>query len=325
MFHSGANAFIRQVRRIIPLVALLTLAVALTSCATPPQTRALIEAAPPSLPPRALLEQVPFLSQDRDQCGPAALAMALGSSGHSITPDALREQVFLPARGGSLQPEMLATARRHGRLALVLPPRLDAVLQTVAAGWPVIVLQNLSLPVFPRWHYAVVVGYHLAADAIVLHSGRNERLRLPLAVFEYTWGRSRHWAMIASAPDQLPAHIDATTLLRAAVALEPVDAAAARLAYAALVQRDATLYPAWMGLGNTAHAAADPKAAADAFRAASQLRPDHADAWNNLARALHATGQFDEGHRAALRAVELGGARSELYRQTLRLFAPEVR
>lgn len=65
---------------------------------------------------------------------------------------------FLPDRQGSLQIEVLATARRQGLVALTLALQLHDLLRQVAAGQPVVVLQNLSLPWVPLRHCAVVVG-----------------------------------------------------------------------------------------------------------------------------------------------------------------------
>jgi hypothetical protein len=297
----------------------------LAGCATPPQTAALRATPPATLAPSHRIAGVPFFAQDAYQCGPATLAMALAASGVAVTPDELKPQVYLPAREGSLQPEMLATARRHGRLAVVLPPRLDALLADVAAGTPVVVLQNLSLPIAPVWHYAVVIGYDLAREEIVLHSGLVAEQRLPLAVFERTWARSGYWAMVATAPDRLPKTPENDALVAAAAALERVEAAAARRAYAALVERAPTLYAAWMGLGNSAYALGDAAAATRAFARAAQLQPQSADAFNNLALALLAARRIDEARDAALRAVALGGSRIERYRETLAAIERAVR
>ena len=43
-----------------------------------------------------------------------------------------------------------------------------------------------------------------------------------------------------------------------------------------------------------------------------------AEAWNNLAYALHRQGKRDEAMRAAERAVAIGGARTADYADTLR-------
>ena len=65
------------------------------------------------------------------------------------SPEALVEQVYLPQREGSLQAEMLAAPRRHGLVSYPLAPRLADLLKEVAAGTPVIVLQNLTFSFAP--------------------------------------------------------------------------------------------------------------------------------------------------------------------------------
>src|SRR5258708_19902683 len=83
--------------------------------------------------------------------------MVLVGGGKAIEPDALRAQVYLPDRHGSLQIEMLAAARRNGFVAIELAPNLSDLLAEIAAGNPVIVLQNLALDWYPPWHYPVPV------------------------------------------------------------------------------------------------------------------------------------------------------------------------
>ena len=298
-------------------VLALALFIALAGCAAP-QATALRATTTATHPQQArLLSAVPFFPQEAYQCGPAALAMALQASGVSVTPSELVDQVYVPAREGSLQAEMLAAARRAGRLAVELPPRLEAILASIDAGRPVIVLQNLGLPIYPKWHYAVVIGYDLGAGVLVLHSGLEERQRLGLDVFEHTWARSNYWAMLVTPPGEPPAHVDDKHVLAGAVALERVSAAAARRTYEALAERSPLDYDAWFGVGNTAAAEADYSAARVAFAYATVLRPGSADAWNNLALMLLRDGQRDAAVDAARRAVELGGPRLERYRETL--------
>ncbi|MDW8252235.1 MAG: PA2778 family cysteine peptidase, partial [Myxococcales bacterium] len=191
----------------------------LAGCAGP-QARALLAQPPAALAERVELEEVPFHPQELYQCGPAALATVLAHSGAAVTPEALVPEVYLPARGGSLQAEMLAAARRHGRLAYPLAPQLADLLAEVAAGTPVLVLQNLALLPPARWHYAVVVGYDLAREEIVLRSGTTRRLALSLAAFERTWARAGRWAMVVVPAEKIPVTAVEERYLAAAVALE---------------------------------------------------------------------------------------------------------
>jgi tetratricopeptide (TPR) repeat protein len=298
---------------VLPLTAALLL---IAGCATP-QLAALRAQPPAALPPSIELAAVPFHPQEDYQCGPAALATVLEHAGVAATPEALVPQVYLPARKGSLQAEMLAATRRHGFAAYVLAPRLEDLLAEVAAGRPVIVLQNLSLPFAPAWHYAVVVGYDLPREEIVLRSGTTRRLATSLATFELTWARGAHWAMLALPAGELPATASEERYLAAAAALERVAPAAARRAYTAALGRWPESLVARIGLGNAAYALRDLGAAESAYREATRRHPGAADAWNNLAQTLLELGRRDEALTAGRRAVEIGGPRLARYRATL--------
>jgi len=290
--------------------------VLLAGCAASRGT-ALPAGAAAGLPAAAEIAAAPFFPQEDYQCGPAALATALTHAGRETTPDALVPQVYLPARKGSLQAEMLATARRHGQVAYPLAPQLEDLLREIAAGNPVIVLQNLALDWAPLWHYAVAIGYDLTAREIVLRSGTTRRLAMALDTFEHTWARGGHWAMLALPPERLPATASEAAYLAAAAALERVVPAAARRAYETALTRWPQSAAARLGEGNAAYAMRDLEGAAAAYARATRDHPGAADAWNNLAQALHELGRRDDALAAARRAVELGGPRQSAYRETL--------
>lgn len=197
--------------------------------------------------PQAHLEltDVPYHPQEALQCGPAALAEVLGWSGREVTPEALESDLFIPAREGTLQTEMLAQARARGRVAYRIPGTFDALAEELRAGHPVLVLQNLGLGWLPVWHYAVVVGYDPQKNAFILRSGERERHYSPLDRFRRTWSRSDRWAVIVVPPDRLPATAEPGSWLQAALDLEETGHAdAARTAYEA----GRTRWPAFGGL-----------------------------------------------------------------------------
>jgi hypothetical protein len=310
-------------RRAAPAIAgvlLCAVLPGLTGCATP-QVAALLARPTETLPQRVELARVPFYPQEEYQCGPAALAMVLTYSGSATTPEALVPQVYLPGREGSLQTEMLAAARRNGRVAYRLAPRLEDVLREASDGTPVIVLQNLALGFAPLWHYAVVVGYDLPREEIVLRSGTTSRAVMTLTTFERTWARGEHWAMLALAPERLPATADENRYVVAVAALERVAPGAARRAYTTAIERWPGNLAARIGLGNTAYTLRDLPGAEAAYREAIRLHPQAADAWNNLAQTLFELRQHNEALAAAQRAVDIGGPRIDQYRATLQAIA----
>lgn len=271
--------------------------------AEPPQSAALAAAPLAGLPARVELREVPFFPQTPYHCGPAALATALVHAGLPTTPEALAETVFLPAREGALQTEMLAAARRGGALAVPLPPRLRSLIDEMAAGNPVLVLLNLSLAFMPRWHYAVVVGYDLSAREMVLRSGTTERLTMGFAVFERTWARGSYWAFVALPPGRLPVSATEVDAVQAAIGFERAATPAQALrAYDSLVARWPDNALAGLGQGNTRFATGDLRGAAQAFERVA-LRHDSAAAWHNLALTQQRLGLLDAARTAANRAV----------------------
>ena len=296
------------------VIALCTL----SGCIGLPQSDALWQG-DIGLPQSADLDAVPFFAQEQYQCGPAALAMLLNASGVTVQPEDLVAEVYLPARKGSLQVEMLATARRHGLLAYVLAPELKDVLSELAAGNAVAVLLNQGLfAAFPYWHYAVAVGYDLRKQEIFLHSGTKAHLAVSLRLFEFMWKDGGRWAMVALPPGRMPASAREMPYARAAAALEQTGhIAAAQQSYAALLRRWPGDLVGLMGLGNTAYALGQLAQAEAAFRKATLAHPDSAAAYNNLAQALADQGKRDAALLAARKAVSLGGASLRAAQATL--------
>jgi len=295
---------------------LVLLLATLAGCATP-QTDRLIESAA-AFPQPVELTAVPFFPQEAYQCGPAALATVLNGSGLNVAPETLAPQVYLPERQGSLQFELLAAARRHGRVPYVLRPQLEAITTEVASGHPVLVLQNLSLAISPQWHYAVVVGFDLTHAEMMLRSGHERRHITPLRTFEHTWRRGDYWAIVVLPPDELPQTAEELPYLQSVLALEKLkrwqDTA---IAYSKALTRWPKSLGAHMGLGNSRYALGDLRAAEAAFRAATRAHPNAAVAFNNLAQVLADQKRWREAEQMARKAVEIGGDNADVFRQTL--------
>lgn len=300
----------------------------LSGCVSTPQSDALLShfshasgvVPNATLSARVQLEQVPFFPQEDYQCGPAALATVLQASNVDIFPEALVSQVFVPARQGSLQIEMLAAARRSGRISQLLAPDLEALLVQVQAGKPVLVMQNLGLSWYPQWHYAVVVGFDLPRGEIVLRSGLVRDYRISLALFERTWQRAEHWAVVLLAPGELPtddredAYFQAVTAFGA---MPNTQNRALELAYEAGLSRWTNSRNLGMARANLFYTQGDINSAIGAYEKIIGQSPDYAAAHNNLAQALLDLGELEEAKVHAELAVKIGGSFSENYLQTL--------
>lgn len=300
------------------LIFFVLLLLLLTGCASTPQTRDLLSQQG-SLPQHHELTEVAFFPQEEYQCGPAALATMFQNTGINITPAELVPEIYIPARKGSLQIEILASSRRHGRVAYQIEPSLRTLLSEVSAGNPVLVLQNLALSWAPTWHYAVVVGFDLSTQEIILRSGLEERRITPLGTFERTWARSNYWGIVLLNPDQLPASVEANRYIKSVVTLEQVKRwQEAKTAYQTALSRWPDNLIALMGLGNMNYQLKNLESAEKAFRDAINKHPDFAPAYNNLAQVLLERDKIEEAKSFAQQAISLGGPQLENFKATLR-------
>lgn len=243
--------------------------------------------------------------------------MVLSWTQANVNPQELVREVYTPGKKGSLQPALISAARRWNRLVYRIEGA-DALFQELAAGHPVIVLQNLGLHWFPRWHYAVVIGYDMTKTAIILHSGRNARRQMSWSLFIKTWQRARFWGLVVLPTSELPASADEKSYLDAVLGLEEAGQwEGAAKAYATALERWQNSIGALMGLGNSRYAVGDLIGAERTLRQAIEAHPQNGAAFNNLAHVLGEQGRYAEAAQMARRAVALGGSDEPLYRQTL--------
>jgi hypothetical protein len=259
-----------------------------------PQTIGLRTGWPQGVPLTVEWTDVPFFPDEDYQCGPATLATVLNYTGAKAGIKPLISQVFLPSRKGSLQVEMLAAPRHYGRVSYQLQPRYADLLREVAAGNPVIVLQDVG-PLFTQWHYAVVNGFDYPSGTLYMRSGTRPRQEIPFTYFERTWIKGGYWAMVVTRPDRIPVTATEDRWMTAVLAMARTGGAeAATQAYAAALKRWPDNLPAAIGLANQHHSQGDFAAAVKVLRTAQQRHPQSVIVINNLAQALSDQGRNSE-------------------------------
>ena len=287
----------------------------LSACARNP---VLLQSSYSELPPQVEIESVPFHAQTEFQCGPATLAMVLNHQEVDAKVDQLIPQVFLPERDGSVQPEMLATVRRYGQLAYPIRGTMDALLGHLAAGDPVVVMQKLSLPIYPMWHYAVAIGYVLSSEELILRSGEIERHTLSFSRFDATWARTDRWGFVVAEPGTLPTGITARNALEAISAYEETNGPQAALSsWQAFVERHPVNAMGQFALGNALYADQQPDGARNAFKRATELEPSMGAAWLNLGLLLLQQDEPGAAREALMQAASLEGSWQEKARLAL--------
>jgi tetratricopeptide (TPR) repeat protein len=177
----------------------------------------------------------------------------------------------------------------------VLAPGLASITAELAAGRPVLVLQNLGVSWAPRWHYAVVIGADADSDQIILRSGTDQRRLMRTPVFLRTWERSDFWAVTTLRPGELPADPDRDRYIEAVAGLEQTGHhLAARDAWQAGLSQWPDDTVLLFGLANVQYALGNFSEAETLYLA--MLRKDDAllIARNNLALTLSAQGRNSE-------------------------------
>ncbi|MCZ6762505.1 MAG: PA2778 family cysteine peptidase [Gammaproteobacteria bacterium] len=243
-------------------------------------------------------QETPFFPQEEYQCGPAALATLLSSSGRSVRPEELVARVYVPGKRGSFQSELLAATRSYERMPYVIPPQISALLAELADGRTVLVFQNLGARLLPVWHYAVVIGFSLEKDRIILRSGTSKRLELSARRFLRTWERGESWGMVALAPGELPATGGESRYVKAVAATESSGHPDLAIpAYQAALDRWPDSATALFGLGNSFFKSGNFGQSERSYRKLLQTDPDHTATRNNLAQMLADQGRCREARQ----------------------------
>ena len=231
---------------------------------------------------------MPFFSQRRKQCGAASLATVLAFHGEAIDAKQLEPLLYIPGKQGTLAIEIQAQAREFGYVVYSLEPFLKSILAEVAAGNPVLVMQNLGLSFLPQWHFAVVVGYDTGEQSLILRSGNERRHVVAMKTFINTWERAGHWAIVITPSNEIPATAEPVQFLKAAAELEEHHSEKAEAAYIAALEHwpeDPNVDKlARLGLFNIAYS--HKRYAAASAWLLRHPGPVSADHWNNLAFSL---------------------------------------
>jgi len=275
---------------------------------------------PVDSPEEIFLDGVPFFKQETYQCGPSSLAMVLAWDGLKITPKDLTDALYTAKLHGSLQPTLISAARQYGKVAYPIKG-MEELFEELKAGHPVIILQNLGLEWYPKWHYAVAIGYENGGENIILHTGIKEAERISKILFQKTWSRSDYWGLLVLSADELPATATEEKYLNAIAGLERAEKfGEATRGYKTATELWPKSLPAWMGLGNSFYAQGNLSSAANAFEQATMIDPENGVPLNNLAQVLWEQGKKEQAMQTIRHAINLGGPFKEVFEETLQNF-----
>lgn len=207
----------------------------------------------------------------------------------------LDARTLIPAKGGTLQIELIVAARANRMLVYPIEPTFDALICELSEHHPVIVLVNRSYSWYPLWHYAPVAGYDAKAQTILMHFGDTPNEAVPIRTFAALWERSGNWGVVLLPPTQLPASATPEKFLRAAYDLEKIGMTnEAIIAYETALTRWPDYIPTLFALGNAYYNSLQIRKAEEVYRYILLIDIKYPYALNNLADLLCHTGRSDE-------------------------------
>ncbi len=139
---------------------------------------------------------VPFIPQQKDGCGAAALAMVLRyldlPGDHREIAARLQEPSLHGIRGSRLA----TFAQEQGLVAIPYAGDMQNIRAYLAKGRPLIVAWGLGRG---RFHNVVVLGLDDANGDVIVHDpARGAHRRVPRQTFEKRWKEAGHWTLVVA-------------------------------------------------------------------------------------------------------------------------------
>ncbi|MDD5160117.1 MAG: PA2778 family cysteine peptidase [Sulfuricurvum sp.] len=236
---------------------------------------------------------VPFIPPRSELCGSTSIEMVSSywQSTTSFVPKLSMQELdgrtLIPAKGGTLQIELVTAARSEGLIAYPLEPTYEALFSELSAHHPVIVLVNRSFSWHPLWHYAPVIGYDEEKRSILVHFSDQPNEAVSLATFAALWKRSGNWGIVLLPPGELPSSVSPKTFLRSVYEFEKTgDVEGAIRGYQSALMRWPDNTEILFALANANYSASHLIEAEENYRKLLALNPSHPLALNNLAMVL---------------------------------------
>lgn len=286
---------------------LIAVTIAATACASHSSSTPRHTMTPHTLEPQRFeIDDFPFVEQQSNDCAAAALSMLFTYYGLPTELSTQRARTLSPDAEGSFQFDIVSASRREGFITTELHPTLETIISEVQTGTPVLVLLDVGVSLFRSYHYALVIGYDLPNEQLLLTSGRKQREVFSFTGFNTTWSRADAWAVAITPAGTIPKTASLESYIRNAAALEDmglIDKASA--AYHAAVERWKGHALAHFALGNLKLSAGDYAGAVEEYTFMDSQHISSASMLNNYAWALAHIGDSEKAAEIICRAFSL--------------------
>ncbi len=135
---------------------------------------------------------VPFVPQQGDTCGPAALAMVLRYWGRAASHEELARELDARELKGVAGSRLAEAARSRGLTAVAYRGDAGQLRDFVGKGRPLVVAWDMG---GGRFHNVVVVGFE-GEDVVVHDPAQGASRTVKRAAFEERWAGAGRWTLL---------------------------------------------------------------------------------------------------------------------------------
>lgn len=140
--------------------------------------------------------EVPYVPQQKDTCGAAALAMVLQYWGVPASHDEIKEELLQPELHGIAGSALAAFATGRGLTAVAHAGDIGHLRDHVGKGRPMIVAWAMGRG---RYHDVVVVGFDEDRKRVIVHDpARGAARAVDADTFERRWAGAGHWTLLVA-------------------------------------------------------------------------------------------------------------------------------
>lgn len=145
---------------------------------------------------RVTLKGIPHVAQLPNYCGPAALSSLFTFWGKSVSQNVIGQKVYDRRYGATNGADLLLFAREEGFSAYTYFSSLQDLKAQLRAGYPVMILQEMSLK-DDRGHFRVVIGYNDQTRSFQVRDTNYSEVRsLSYDEFDETWAPFGRWSLL---------------------------------------------------------------------------------------------------------------------------------
>lgn len=138
--------------------------------------------------------EVPFVSQEKNGCGAASIAMVMQYWRHDADPQAIQRELYSPKARGIYASDLERYLRQHGFTTFAIKGEWTDLKHHLEKGRPLIVALKSGSD---DLHYVVVTGLDWREELVLTHDpARRKLLKQHRSDFEKEWKGAGNWTLL---------------------------------------------------------------------------------------------------------------------------------